>query len=248
MLAPGATITDVSMSFQYVTGYEKVPSGVGVNVSLSVSDETQSNAGAVLCSSPHLNEYAYSHNDSNYSTPVPLHWSGSFAVPQPAADSGGSRLKLGFQNNDRNLQIAFPLTVSITCTGVKGSCFVPAPAPKPVPPPPPLPPAPPAPPKSGTSWEDIGPKNIGDDVNGRGEAGTIAAAVSPISNPNLMYMGGENNAAASSVLKSTDYGTKPVPYTSMSRTHDTACMRTRTYMYTHARTLTTSWEVMLQLI
>lgn len=41
---------------------------------------------------------------------------------------------------------------------------------------------------------------------GRGEAGTIAAAVSPISNPNLMYMGGENNAASSGVLKSTDYG------------------------------------------
>ena len=58
-----------------------------INYVQSVSDETQSNAGAVLCSSPHLNEYAYSHNKSNYSTPVPLHWSGSFAVPQPASNS-----------------------------------------------------------------------------------------------------------------------------------------------------------------
>ena len=138
-----------------------------------------------------------------------MKWKGTFAVPQPNADTAGNRLQFGFQNNDRNLQLKLPITVNITCTGVSGACFVPAPAPKPVPPPAPLPPAPPPPHKTGTSWENIGPKNIGDDIYGRGEAGTIDAAVSVIGNPNLMYMGGTNNAASPGVLKSTDYGTKP---------------------------------------
>jgi photosystem II stability/assembly factor-like uncharacterized protein len=54
---------------------------------------------------------------------------------------------------------------------------------------------------------NIGPKNIGDSIPGlAGEAGTIAPAVSVVGSPDLMYMGGNNNAAASGVLKSVDYG------------------------------------------
>ena len=39
-----------------------------------------------------------------------------------------------------------------------------------------------------------------------GEAGTLADAVSPASNPNLIYAGGQNNGASSGVLKSVDGG------------------------------------------
>ena len=55
-------------------------------------------------------------------------------------------------------------------------------------------------------WKMIGPHNIGDDARGQGYAGTLADAVSPLSNPNLIYTGGHNNGAASGVLKSTDRG------------------------------------------
>ena len=92
--------------------------------------------------------------------------------------------------------------MNVTCSGVN-DCFVPVPAPPA--PPAPLPPAPP-PPKTNTPWDIVGPFNIGDDVAGGGEGGTIAPAVSSIANPNVMFMGGNNNAAASGVLKSVDYG------------------------------------------
>ena len=55
-------------------------------------------------------------------------------------------------------------------------------------------------------WKKIGPWGIGDDVKGKGEAGTLADAVSPSSNPALIYAGGRNNGASSGVLKSTDAG------------------------------------------
>ena len=60
-------------------------------------------------------------------------------------------------------------------------------------------------------WEKIGPRNIGDAVSGQGYAGTLADAVSPLSNPNLIYTGGHNNGAASGVLKSIDRGKTLIP-------------------------------------
>ena len=60
-------------------------------------------------------------------------------------------------------------------------------------------------------WLKIGPHNIGDDVRGQGYAGTLADAVSPLSNPDLIYTGGHNNGAASGVLKSTDRGKTWIP-------------------------------------
>ena len=66
------------------------------------------------------------------------------------------------------------------------------------------PPTPTTPPATNTPWTNIGPKNIGDDVHGRGEAGTIGPAVSK--DGVKMYMGGNNNAASSGVLKSVDRG------------------------------------------
>ena len=177
-----------------------------MELTLSISSDVSSNTGGTkLYASPPLNQYSYKQNESNYSAPVPIQWTGSVAVPATAAGMG-DRLQLGFQNNDRNLQVLLPFTVTVTCDGESDDCFIVPPAPKPVPPPPPLPPGPPPPPKNNRPWNTIGPHNIGDDIYGRGEAGTIAAAVSIIGNPNLIYMGGNNNAAASGVLKSTDMG------------------------------------------
>ena len=61
-------------------------------------------------------------------------------------------------------------------------------------------------------WQKIGPHNIGDAASGQGYAGTLADAVSPLSNPDLIYTGGHNNGAASGVLKSTDRGKTWIPY------------------------------------
>ena len=57
------------------------------------------------------------------------------------------------------------------------------------------PPTPPPWPPQGTTgdWIKIGPWNIGDDINGKGEAGTLADAVSPWGNPRVIYTGGRNN-------------------------------------------------------
>jgi len=71
--------------------------------------------------------------------------------------------------------------------------------------------APPSPPPAWpahgkTAWTKVGPWGIGDDVEAKGESGTLADAVSPASNPNLIYAGGQNNGASSGVLKSTDRG------------------------------------------
>ena len=72
---------------------------------------------------------------------------------------------------------------------------------------PPPPPPPPFPPKGATGdWQFIGPWNIGDDVDVRGESGTLADAASPRNHPNVIYTGGQNNGASSGLLKSTDMG------------------------------------------
>ena len=57
-----------------------------------------------------------------------------------------------------------------------------------------------------TPWEHVGPRNIFDDEDMNGEAGTLADAASPAANPDLIYAGGRNNGASPGVLKSTDMG------------------------------------------
>ena len=198
-LAPGSTVTEISFSYRYIVGYEDEPSGHGANLSVSVSDELLHVGGSVIFASPHYTDYAYSHNSSNYSLPVDVHVTG---LAIPASDRFRSRLQIGFSNNDRNLQVLVPIAVNVTCSGAE-ECFVPVPSPPPLPP---LPPAPPPPPATHAPWDNVGPWNIGDDIDNGGEAGTIAPAVSPAAKPNVMYMGGNNNAASSGVLKSTDRG------------------------------------------
>ena len=82
------------------------------------------------------------------------------------------------------------------------------------PPQPPAPPSPPAPPPGQDLWEHVGPRNIFDDVENRGEAGTLADAASPKLHPNIIYTGGKNNGASSGVLKTVDGGKTWVPSSS----------------------------------
>ena len=72
----------------------------------------------------------------------------------------------------------------------------------------PPPPPPPPWPKRGPvgDWTKVGPWGIGDDVEGKGEAGTLADAASPAGNPKIIYSGGRNNGASSGLLKSVDGG------------------------------------------
>ena len=63
LLNPGATITRATFSYRYNTGFG--PTGVGTNFTLAV-------AGQPAYASPHLTDYAYGHNKSNYSLPVPV--------------------------------------------------------------------------------------------------------------------------------------------------------------------------------
>jgi len=85
------------------------------------------------------------------------------------------------------------------------TCSTPVPSPRPGPPPPPPAPAPP-PPATGTPWGHVGPWNIFDDKDNKGEAGTLSDAASPEKNPNLIYTGGHNNGVSSGILKSVDGG------------------------------------------
>jgi hypothetical protein len=48
------------------------------------------------------------------------------------SDGYKSRFRIGFANNDRNLQLLIPISVNVTCEGA-AECFVPAS--KPTPPP-----------------------------------------------------------------------------------------------------------------
>ena len=74
---------------------------------------------------------------------------------------------------------------------------------------PPAPPPLPSWPKKGTTgdWKKVGPWGIGDDIEGKGEAGTLADAVSPAGNPKVIYTGGRNNGASSGLETSLHINT-----------------------------------------
>ena len=63
-----------------------------------------------------------------------------------------------------------------------------------------------APTQTQTQWVEVGPHNILNAVDGLGEAGTCADAVSPASDVNTIYVGGSNNGAASGVYATVDGG------------------------------------------
>eukprot|EP00937_MAST-01D_sp_MAST-1D-sp2_P005631 g5631.t1 len=200
VLTPNSTLTGVAFSYRYVSGYG--PAGQGATLSLSLLPGGGAQvAPKALYTSPQLTDYSYSKNSSNYSAPVVVTLGG---LSLPASAAGDSRLELEFANNDRNLQVLVPITVNVSCSGAD-ACLAPPPAPAPTPAPlPPLPPTP-MPPATGTPWDVVGPTNIGDSITADGgEAGTLQPVVAAGGNPDVIYTGGNNNAASSGVLKSVD--------------------------------------------
>ena len=59
---------------------------------------------------------------------------------------------------------------------------------------------------STTNWVELGPFSVWNIKDGRGSTGTVADAASPPGHPEIIYLGGQNNAAASGVMKTTDGG------------------------------------------
>ena len=114
-LNANATIERVTLAYRYDTGFA---SGTGTNFTLQVS-------GQSVYASPHLTDYQYDHNRSNYSLPVQVDASG-LGITVPA---GGSHIEFVFDNNDRNVQLLLPLQLSLECSG-------PVPCTPPPPPPP----------------------------------------------------------------------------------------------------------------
>ena len=116
-LSPGTTVQSVDFAYRYDTGYGADGSGTGANFSLRI-------AGASLYSSPHLRDYSYDHNRSNYSLPIQVHAAASAAVPA----AGLTQLELHFDCNDRNMQLLLPLVINVTCAGgAAGTCAAPKP-------------------------------------------------------------------------------------------------------------------------
>jgi hypothetical protein len=88
-----------------------------------------------------LNQFPYSKH-SVYSPPVDVAPNG---VQIPVPSSGGT-VAFNFNNIDKNLQLALPIQINITCAG-SNPCFnAPAPPAPPAPTPPAPAPTPPAPP------------------------------------------------------------------------------------------------------
>ena len=109
-LSKGIVLTSLSFEYRYITGFGAAGTGSGSNFTIQA-------AGLDLYTSPHLTDYAYSDNRSNYSKPVPVRAAGlSIKVPS----TGDSRLEIRFDNNDRNVQLLLPIQVNVTCSG--GPC------------------------------------------------------------------------------------------------------------------------------
>ena len=116
LLNPGATVTRVSFGYRYNTGFG--PSGVGTNFTLAV-------AGQPAYASPHLTDYTYTHNKSNYSLPVMV-GAASLAIVVP--ETVPAHVEFLFANNQRNVQLLLPLTVTLECSGAV-PCTPPPPPP-----------------------------------------------------------------------------------------------------------------------
>ena len=108
-LTPGAELQSIEFEYRYDTGFGSAGAGIGSNFTVSL-------AGTSLYQSPHLKDYSYS-NRTNYSTPIPVHTDGlSVTVPK---DGKAYHLEISFDNNDRNMQLLLPLSIKITCSGVR---------------------------------------------------------------------------------------------------------------------------------
>jgi len=124
-LVAGAVVQGVAFSYAYDTGYG--PDGIGSNFTVKV-------AGEPVYVSPQLDDYAYSKDNTNYSSPVPVSVSGlDIVVPDvKGTATAANRIEIEFQNNDRNLQLLLPLSFEVTCAGSE-PCVAAPPAPPPLP-------------------------------------------------------------------------------------------------------------------
>ena len=118
-LRPGAEVTRVALSYKYNTGFG--PSGVGTNFTVRV-------AGQPVYISPHLTDYTYTHNHTNYSKPVAVDVAVSIAVPPASSPTRApARIEFEFANNKRNVQLLLPIAVTLECSG---GCAPPPPPPQ----------------------------------------------------------------------------------------------------------------------
>eukprot|EP01048_Picozoa_sp_COSAG05_P002157 COSAG05_NODE_82_length_20915_cov_5.306399_4_plen_324_part_00 len=115
-LSPGITVTSVAFTYKYTTGYS---GPVGANFSLLVG-------GVSVYASPLLTLYPYTRT-GNYSPAQPVAVKG-FAIK---VAPGAERLVFDFQNNDRNLQLLLPMTITVACSGATNRSCTPPPPPKP---------------------------------------------------------------------------------------------------------------------
>ena len=110
-LTPGATISRVSFQYRYNSGFSETGANVGTNFTVRV-------AGQPVYASPHMRDYNYDQNRSNYSQPVPVDAAAiSIAVPPASSAAAPSRIELDFDNNDRNVQLLLPMVVAVECSG-----------------------------------------------------------------------------------------------------------------------------------
>jgi len=178
-LQQGTEVQAIAFEFRYISGYGPAGQGQGSNFTLKVADSN-------VYSSQHFTEYSHDADSTNYSTPIPVTMDG---LTLKSAGGETSKIEFVFDNNDRNVQLYMPLLLNVTCAPLP--CVYE---------PPPIP-------KSNTTWQQIGPSNIGDSVAPYGgESGQLMDAASPFGNPNVIYAGGDKNGGSTGVLKSVDKG------------------------------------------
>ena len=64
VLAPGSTLTSIAFAYRYISGYG--PSGIGTNLSLSITGSAVPGGRSALYGSPHYTDYSYDSNHTNY--------------------------------------------------------------------------------------------------------------------------------------------------------------------------------------
>eukprot|EP00937_MAST-01D_sp_MAST-1D-sp2_P000500 g500.t1 len=115
-LTPGATISRVKFEYRYNSGFSEAGANIGTNFTVRV-------AGQPVYVSPHMRDYNYDQNRSNYSQPVPVDAASlSIAIPPAATAAEASRIELDFDNNDRNVQLLLPLVITVECGGGAYGC------------------------------------------------------------------------------------------------------------------------------
>jgi hypothetical protein len=124
-LAPGTTLTGLSLAYRYDTGFGRAGDGkAGSNFTVSVVSAGGGTTSTPVYGSPHLVDFSYDADRSNYSAPVAVDVA-ELSIPighggDGGADGAKTRLEFAFDCNERNVQLLLPLVLKVTCTG--GPC------------------------------------------------------------------------------------------------------------------------------